>query len=112
VKRNLKTFCSKLTHSKEERFFKELMNSSICNKFFVLHGITCVSLSDYSSFLVLSGLDKCNVPLPAYFISTGILFFHVSQFITPLFFYIFKKDYSIFIFVPKKCHVYRSFLPP
>jgi hypothetical protein len=64
-------------------------------------------------FFFFSAPDKCSLPLPAYYRSTGVFSFHVSQFITR---FVFVSDIQARFFntfcLPNTRHVSRSFLPP
>jgi hypothetical protein len=49
VEWNQKNFCTKITHSKEDIFFKRRINSLIYNNAFVIHRIKCLLRFDYIS---------------------------------------------------------------
>jgi hypothetical protein len=64
-------------------------------------------------FLLLAGHVKCSVHFLAYFRSTGIFFFHITQFITRLVFISdFKQEFSMHFCILNTCELSRSFLPP
>jgi hypothetical protein len=109
VEWNLKIFWTKLTHSKEQTFFKNLTNFSILNKVFVLCGITFYYRMTTALFFV-SVHDNWSVPYPSYLRFFGIVSFKYPNLLNASFsFQIFEQGFSIHFYL-LNAWVSRSFL--